>query len=751
MKKLFQKIKGIFLVILLVPVLFISVACGKKDKDSTETPSNPPIEQPGGDSSGGSSGGGSDAPAEPDPEPPVPVETFNVNIEYNLPTYIEDLLEDEIKTANVATGFSIPTFEGTEFAGFVNRWFYKKDNSEITTQTISAEKDATVEIYATWKETDIEKYFATSGLNFEFDEGNGLAIPISYTGSSDVVVIPKIVKRTGGREYIVEKIAEDCFKDNQIVKEVRTYLSDFSVEKSAFENSLLEKIEFNKILSVGEAAFKNTNVTIAEFSNKLSTISKSMFENCENLVTVDFSSVMGATFAIVPEKAFSGCTKLKNCYLSTQMTQIQSYAFAGCSAIDSFDFVTNSSITNLRSYAFQDCISLDNIDIPQRIVSYGTNIFDGCKFTSIKIATLFGDSFSMSNSFSNYYGNMTDTLKKVELYGTKITSIYKNYFKNYSNLEEFVMNDTLSQMGNNAFSGCAKLEKITFSKSVDYVGKNINFAAFADTKWYKDLEKTLEEQSLNSLSINKTLLYISKTVSGDFAIPNDILYVTGNVFSDRNSITSVSIPASVIEIDPIAFNNNKLTSITVDASNQKYTLDDAVLESYDVEGNVTGTIQYSALYKAVSDVKTELIAYVSASSGGIYKIPETVVTIYDEAFSSTNAPSYVYIASSSSNSLIFEDSSSDNTIYIIGNDKTAVSGSSSRIRIYRYIPENNGSGTIYYEVEQEADVPTVNYSVLTRDYGYIKVEIKGYMKYYLIDKTSEKMTDITTIYKNFVG
>ena len=101
------------------------------------------------------------------------------------------------------------------------------------------------------------------------------------------------------------------------------------------------------------------------------------------------------------------------------------------------------------------------------------------------------------------------------------------------------------------------------------------------------------------------------------SIPNGVITISTIAFSECGSLTSVSIPSSVISIGDGAFSNcKKLATITVASGNQYYMADAS-----------------SVLY---NKTQTKLIQAPGKISG-TYSMPNTVVSIGDDAFYACSA------------------------------------------------------------------------------------------------------------------
>lgn len=766
MKKFFSNFKKIFAFLLIIPMMFVFASCKKKN----DNPNNPPTssEQPaggddssgGGDSSSGDEGdagdGGSGGSGTESPEPEPEIDTFNLVVDYKLPDYLNGVLENSSLTPAVEDGYTLPVFTGTEYEDYFDGWYTSADyaeNSKVENAKVFAEKDDNLIIYAKWVRSDlIEESFCTAGVQFSIDKTETFASPVSYEGTSEIVIISKKVKIDGKTYYVENNIVANCFKDNEYIKEFRTSLADFSVESNAFDNSPLETIDFSKILSAGNYAFKDTNVKNAVFSNKLNSLSSAVFYGCEKLELVDFRNVLDINVSAVPVDLCMGCTKLSSVDLSAKMLTIKESAFEGCSSLENLEFLKNSSVTSIEKRAFANCANLKNVEVISQIVSYGTGVFSGSNVENMTIYNMFYDSSCADFSFSTRFGNLSSTLKSVTFAGTNITKIYKNYFKNYTALETVIMNNQIEEIGNNAFDGCSNLKNITFSTAL--YGDKLNISTLSSTKWYQDIETDLQANSLNSKVVNNTLVYVSSSVSGTFVVSDDVEYIVADIFGANKNITSVTISKNVKKINKYAFYNSKVTSIFVNAENENYAVQTGTHEKFiNVEPGSDITINYSALYELdTHGNKSTLISYVADKSGGLLIIPETVSLVYNSAFNSNAMPYYVYLDKTGAKVNITKKEYAVEYGpaggYLFGDASISTTGSNANCTVYKFLDnaeeydfsydEENGyngfnftglSG-IYFAIVEEADLTSENITY----------------QYYLINADSQQITDLSNLF-----
>ena len=165
--------------------------------------------------------------------------------------------------------------------------------------------------------------------------------------------------------------------------------------------------------------------------------------------------------------------------------------------------------------------------------------------------------------------------------------------------------DNVTGISSNAFSwNGSNITNITIPDSVIYIG----YRAFSNTQYYND-ESNWEN---DVLYINNFLIDTKTSISGEYVIKDGTRILVDRAFANRTSLTSVTIPDSVISIGSYAFYScDSLKSITVDENNHNY-------ES--IDGN---------LY--TKGGKT-LVRYAIGKADTSFVIPDSVTSIGDDAF-----------------------------------------------------------------------------------------------------------------------
>lgn len=129
--------------------------------------------------------------------------------------------------------------------------------------------------------------------------------------------------------------------------------SSYSTGETFKNCTSLREVKFgNNLQTIHQCSFQNSAIENATLPNSLTVVSNSVFENCKNLIYVEFPSTL---------------------------TSIQAEAFQGCSSISSVSI--NSGLLSIGDYAFLGCTSLENVTLPSTVKYIGDQAFS---YTGIK-------------------------------------------------------------------------------------------------------------------------------------------------------------------------------------------------------------------------------------------------------------------------------------------------------------------------------------------------------------------------------
>ena len=397
------------------------------------------------------------------------------------------------------------------------------------------------------------------------------------------ITIPSSVTRIGGSAFSGTGLTSLVIPDS-----VET------IGNEAFYNTPITSLTLGKSLNEwitngngGNGTFYPICTTLTSLDINTRVIPNSAFSNCSKLAYLR----LGDTVTVIGDNAISGASPLTSLTIPSSVTSIGSGAFYGASSItelvipdsvttlggsafrgaSSLEAVTlGSGITKINDYLFRDATKITSITIPSSVTSIGFEAFRGTGLTSLVIpdsvmsisnkafynapisSLTLGKSLEAWNTTGDNgaFYNICTTLTSLDI---NTSSIPSSAFSGCSKLASLMLGDKVTEIGNNSFSGASVLTSITIPSSVTSIGSGAFYGASSITELViPDSVTTLGGSAFRGASSLEAV-----TLGSGITKINDYL------FRDATKITSITIPSSVTSIGFEAFRGTGLTSLVI--------------------------------------------------------------------------------------------------------------------------------------------------------------------------------------------
>ena len=391
------------------------------------------------------------------------------------------------------------------------------------------------------------------------------------------------------RLFGVEKPKEEVVWSTEVTKEdlENAVMDEFGVKYSKDWKRLLKassglKGEYSirkGVKVIGNEAFSVCwLLTKINIPNSVTNIGNSAFSECSSLTCINIPN----SVTNIGDKTFSYCKSLANINIPNSVTNIGDKTFSYCKSLANINIP--NSVTNIGNGAFSYCDLLTKIKIPSSVVNMNGNPFLEWN----------GDLHNESKAFiyehQVLFNKDKTTLiayrskEKNYIIPNSVTSIGDGAFSGCESLTSINIPNSVTNIGNCAFYGCGFLKSINIPDSVTNIGDrafsfcrsltninipssvvNMNGNPFCD--WDGDLHNeskafVYEHQVL--FNKDKTSLIAYRSKEKNYIIPNSVTNIGNRAFRGCKSLTKINIPDGVTHIGDEAFSwCESLTKINI--------------------------------------------------------------------------------------------------------------------------------------------------------------------------------------------
>lgn len=445
-----------------------------------------------------------------------------------------------------------------------------------------------------------------------------------------------------------------------------------------------------------------TGIKEVTLGNSIDSVGSDSFNSCTSLVTASLPE----SVKVLTKNVFLNCKLLKDVVVSSQLSSVYDSAFSGC---ESLETITPSNLAVLpytvqfpatcggvNNNAFNGCKSIKFINIltdskgTTNFKTLGSGAFKDCK----------------NLSGSNYGGTPTDTISLP----SGLLVVQSSAFENCSSLVNMVLEGNVTSIGELAFSGCESMVRITVNPTLKQIGNSAfkNCKALKNPPQTADGKNALNQLtkindstfenclSLENIVIPKSIASVGASAFKGCTELRSVLVENGSALYEINAnafqnCTSLALfsgtdkkngisyfPDSIITIKSMAFDNTGLTNIKIikPASSGSMNVieknafsNNKVLEKADLsEANMIRL--EDSLFQNCTQLKTVVLPDSTISSigqnafngcnylhtfgdkntpEGEYVIPESVISIGNNAFTNNYCMQKITFPSKTSN------------------------------------------------------------------------------------------------------
>lgn len=372
------------------------------------------------------------------------------------------------------------------------------------------------------------------------------------------------------------------------------------------------------VTEIGNAAFYGCkllqDVTLPE---KLVAMSLSIFENCEALTAVEIPAgvtkigedafrgckllknlTLPEKLTVIGARTFYGCEALTAVEIPAGITEIGESVFRACKQLQTVTLPQNLSKIGVE--AFGSCLALTALTIPASVTEIGRDAFFGVPVSityagtvddwcDINISYAFStetcelkctdgvfsgeqtiNALTMTYSYLSFVkledgtyevsgvaNGMPNSLAIPATYrGRAVTRIAVNAFKNFnSTITSVYTGDNVTEIGDNAFSGCTKIGFISIGDKTERIGRN----AFNGCKAGGGSGNNLSV-SFGKESVLKTIDYgaFDETTLKTLALPDSVSEFGG---ISVGQLTEITFSKNITELTQYMFYGSRNISV----------------------------------------------------------------------------------------------------------------------------------------------------------------------------------------------
>lgn len=321
-------------------------------------------------------------------------------------------------------------------------------------------------------------------------------------------------------------------------------------------------------------------------------------------------TLCGNQWTEIPEQTFASFYSLKSITIPAEVTNIESYAFAYCTNLETVTFAEPSSLRTIGEEAFTGCSKLRAISLPDSVTNIETAAFaNNVSLGSVRLGTGLANMEGWGLQFSGCRGITNVAAPRL---AAPLTSCFPNA---YSNIVAFAFVGTWTDVPEDFFSGCRSLRAAAVPAGVTALGADAFNGCGAIDNAHLSLPASLR-------TIGDFAFDGCTGLTGTSFLPDGLQNIDDFAFCDCSNLVTVTMPLSVTNVGARVFSRcPKVASLqlapTAQSLGNLFNLADPPLT------NVTLFGEWRALPSSAFEGFSNLVALT---------IPVTVTNIGRDAF-----------------------------------------------------------------------------------------------------------------------
>ena len=336
--------------------------------------------------------------------------------------------------------------------------------------------------------------------------------------------------------------------------------------------------ELNTVGDFDVAVMKSGNVSILKYNGSSKTVDLTDIDLGGEVVSIGGYAFFRseAENIILPESLLTiepyafAYSKISQISIPDSVSFIGKYAFYHSDLLD-ITIPETGDLTKIEKYAFAECGNLQNVTIPTNVNSLGSFVF----YKSGLHEVTFADGINLSEIPESAFAS---THLETVVIPDSVEIINNNAFRDNMDLESVSFGSGVSQIMANVFYNTG-LKSVNISENISYIGeyafnglKNLTcFEVAQDNGSYKSVDGVLFNKD------GKKLISVPAGLTGRYTIPatvetigfgafenssiSEVIFGEGinlltigyRAFYNADSITSITIPSSVVSVDYYGF------------------------------------------------------------------------------------------------------------------------------------------------------------------------------------------------------